>query len=310
MVSWQGVSEFLAVVETASFTKAAKRLGISTAHVSRQVAMLEERLNTRLFYRTTRRVSTTEEGDVYYQHCRMVADALKEAESAVTQLQETPNGHIKLTAPVTYGEKVVMPLILDFMDRYPEIHVDIDLTNTPLDLIDSGCDFALRLGRLTDSSMVCKRLATRKLIVCGAPEFLSKFGTPHTLSELPHFNCLRGQHDYWRFRESGKECTVRVKGSLRCNSGVGLVDAAKRGMGLVQLPDYYIDEALASGELVRVLNAYQDMEEGIWALFPHRRLQSLRVKLLVDFLADGLANGARSTATQNDILRAATSSGR
>ncbi|WP_028023701.1 LysR family transcriptional regulator [Enterovibrio calviensis] len=310
MADWQGVSEFVAVVETASFTKAAKRLGISTAHVSRQVAMLEDRLNTRLFFRTTRRVSTTEEGDVYYQHCRMLADALKEAESAVTQLQKTPNGHIKLTAPVTYGEKVVMPLILDFMALHPEIQVDVDLTNTPLDLIDSGCDFALRLGRLTDSSMVCKRLATRKLIVCGAPQYLSKFGTPHTLSELPQFNCLRGQHDYWRFRESGKDRTVRVKGNLRCNSGVGLVDAASRGLGLVQLPDYYLHEALDSGELVRVLTAYQELEEGIWALFPHRRLQPMRVKMLVDYLADGLSNGAASTPAQSDILHTATSSGR
>lgn len=211
MTGWQGVSEFLAVVETASFTKAAKRLGTSTAHISRQVAMLEERLNTRLLFRTTRKVSTTEEGDIYYQHCRSLADGLREAESAVTQLHETPNGHIKLTAPVTYGEKVVMPLLLDFMSLYPEIQIDVDLTNATLDLVDSACDVALRLGRLTDSSMVCKRLATRRLIVCGALDYLSKFGTPHTLSELSQHNCLRGQHDYWRFREEGKERSIRVR---------------------------------------------------------------------------------------------------
>ncbi|PKF51794.1 LysR family transcriptional regulator [Enterovibrio nigricans] len=295
MTSWQGISEFLAVVETASFTKAAQRLGTSTAHVSRQVAILEDRLNTRLFFRTTRRVSVTEEGDIYYQHCRMLADGIKEAESAVTQLRETPSGHIKLTAPVTYGEKMIMPLVLDFMQMHPDIQVDVDLTNTPLDLINSGCDFAIRLGRLNDSSMVCKRLATRKLIVCGSPDYLSINGTPHTLSELPQFNCLLGQHDYWRFRENGKERSVRVRGSLRCNSGLALLEAAVRDIGLIQLPDYYLDEALASGALVKVLNAYQDMEEGIWALFPHRRLQPLRVKLLVDFLADNLTEKSANT---------------
>ncbi|STO56665.1 LysR family transcriptional regulator [Grimontia hollisae] len=289
MSDWQGVSEFLAVVETASFTKAAKRLGASTAHISRQISLLEERLNTRLLFRTTRKVSTTEEGDIYYQHCRLLADGLKEAEIAVTQLHETPNGHIKLTAPVTYGEKVVMPLILDFMDAYPEIQIDVDLTNATLDLVDASCDVALRLGRLTDSSMVCKRLSTRRLIVCGSPAYLSKHGTPHTLSELAQHNCLRGQHDYWRFREEGKERSVRVRGLLSCNSGIALLDAAIRGKGLIQLPDYYLNDALASGKVVKVLNAYEDMEEGIWALFPHRRLQPLRVKLLVDFLAAKLA---------------------
>ncbi|MBV7299089.1 LysR family transcriptional regulator [Enterovibrio paralichthyis] len=289
MADWQGICEFLAVVETGSFTKASKRIGASTAHISRQVAMLEERLNTRLLFRTTRRVSTTEEGAIYYQHCRMLADGLKEAESAVTQMHETPNGHIKLTAPVTYGEKVLMPLILDFMAQYPEILIEVELTNATLDLVDSSCDVALRLGRLTDSSMVCRRLATRRLIVCGSPEYLIKSGTPHTLSELSQHNCLRGQHDYWRFREDGKERSVRVRGTLRCNSGIALLDAATRGQGLIQLPDYYLHEALASGAVVKVLNAYQDMEEGIWALFPHRQLQPLRVKLLVDFLALQLA---------------------
>lgn len=292
MANWQGISEFLAVVETGSFTQGAKRIGTSTAHVSRQIAILEERLRTRLLFRTTRRVSTTEEGNIYYQHCRLLADGMKEARNAVTQHHNTLNGHIRFTAPVTYGEKIVLPLILDFMALYSDVHIEVDLTNLPLNLIDSGCDFALRLGTLSDSSMICKRLGTRRLIVCGSPQYLSTHGSPHTLSELERFNCLRGQHDYWRFRDGAKELTVRVKGSLSCNSGLALLDAAKRGFGLVQLPDYYVVNALKSGELTRVLSSYQDMEEGIWALFPHRRLQPLRVKMLIDFLTAGLLTTA------------------
>ncbi len=288
MLRWQGLSEFIAVVETSSFTQASKRLGTSTAHISRQISLLEERLRTRLFHRTTRKVSITEEGRLYYQHCRLLADGLHEAENAVTKRHETPNGHIRFTAPVTYGEKVLLPLLLDFMALYPEIQVELDLTNTPLNLVDSGCDFALRLGNLTDSSMVCRRLATRKLIVCASAQYLSRHGTPHSLSELHQFNCLRGQRDEWRFREEGKTQTVRVKGGFSCNSGQGLLIAAQRGLGLIQLPDYYLHEALASGALIRVLTHYQDVEEGIWALFPHRRLQPLRVKLLLDHFAQGL----------------------
>ncbi|MGF1865502.1 LysR substrate-binding domain-containing protein [Enterovibrio norvegicus] len=290
MADWQGVSEFVAVAETASFTKAAQRLGTSTAHVSRQVSLLEDRLDTRLLFRTTRRVSLTDEGDTYFQHCRLLLDGLREAESALTQLKESPRGQIKLTAPVTYGEQMIMPIILDFMIQYPDVEIDVDLTNNQLDLIDSGCDFAIRLGRLANSSLVCKRLATRKLIVCGSPTYLATNGTPHTLSELGQHNCLRGQHDYWRFREDGRERNIRISGSLRCNSGIALLDAAKQGSGLIQLPDYYLQTSLDEGSVVRVLNNYQDLEEGIWALFPHRRLQPLRVKMLVAFLTDALTN--------------------
>lgn len=290
MSTWQGVSEFVAVAETGSFTKAALRLSTSTANISRQVSILEERLATRLLFRTTRKVSLTEEGALYYRDCKGVLDALGEAQNKVMQRTEAPNGLIKITAPVTYGEKKVMPLLLDFMQRYPMIQLEIDLTNTQLDLVNSGCDFALRLGQLTDSSMICKKLATRKLIVCAAPSYLAQHGTPHTLAELSHFNCLRGQHDFWRFRDKGKEHNVRVKGNLRCNNGISLLDAAKRGLGLIQLPDYYLADDLASGALVRVLTHYQDMEEGIWALFSHHKLQPLRVKLLLEYLAQHLAN--------------------
>lgn len=289
MTDWQGISEFLAVVETSSFTQAARRLGTSTAHISRQISLLEEHLRTRLFFRTTRKIAITEEGEIYYQHCRLLADGLREAQNAVTRLHETPNGHIKFTASITYGEKIVIPLLLEFMEIYPEIQVDLDLTNTPLNLIDSGCDFALRLGNLRDSSMVCRRLGTRRLIVCGSPSFLSKYGTPHSLSELTQFLCLRGQRDEWRFSEEGVPQSIRIKGRFSCNSGIGLLEAAKRGLGLIQLPDYYVLEALKSGDLIRVLSRYQDVEEGIWALFPHRRLQPLRVKLLLDHFAQGLS---------------------
>lgn len=290
MPSWQGVREFVAVAETNSFTKAAERLQTSTANISRQISLLEVRLSVRLFFRTTRKVSLTEDGEFYYQDCKRVLEGLREAENNITQRNEVPSGPIKLTAPVTYGEKILMPIILDFMTQYPLIHVEVELTNIQLDLVHSGCDFALRLGQLADSSMVCRRLATRKLIVCASQMYLEQYGTPHTLAELANFNCLRGQHDYWRFRESGKVRNIRVKGNFRCNSGVSLLDAAKRGLGLIQLPDYYVMDALNSGQLIRVLSHYQDMEEGIWALFPHHRLQPLRVQLLLEYLGAHLSD--------------------
>ncbi|KAE8176635.1 LysR substrate-binding domain-containing protein [Photobacterium carnosum] len=293
MFLWEGVTEFVAVAETESFTAASKRLGISTAQVSRQVSALENRLNTKLFYRTTRKVSLTEEGNVYYQHCRQVLDGLEDAERAISNLRGTPQGLIKLTAPVTYGEKYIMPLVNDFMLQYPEVEVTIDMTNRQVDLVEGSFDLAIRLGRLTSSSMMAKRLTSRTMYVCASPEYLQKYGIPHSLSELRQHNCLIGNYDHWRFQESGKEKSIRVSGTLNCNSGYGLRDAVIKGIGLAQLPDYYIDKDLESGAIVPILTNYQEPDEGIWALYPHNRHLSPKVRMLVDYLAEQLPHVSR-----------------
>ena len=256
--------------------------------MSRQVSALENRLNTKLFYRTTRKVSLTEEGNVYYQHCRQVLDGLEDAERAISNLRGKPQGLIKLTAPVTYGEKYIMPLVNDFMLQYPEVEVTIDFTNRQVDLVEGSFDLAIRLGRLTSSSMMAKRLTSRTIYVCASPAYLQKFGIPHSLSELRQHNCLIGNYDHWRFQESGKEKSIRVSGTLNCNSGYGLRDAVIKGIGLAQLPDYYIDKDLESGDIVPILTNYQEPDEGIWALYPHNRHLSPKVRMLVDYLAEQL----------------------
>lgn len=289
MFNWEGVSEFVAVAETESFTKAAARIGISTAQVSRQVSALETRLAAKLFHRTTRKVSVTEVGRVYYQHCRQVLDGLDEAERAITNLQTTPRGLLKITAPVTYGEGTIAPLINDFLTQYPELEVQMNLTNLKVDLVDQGYDLAIRLGQLEDSSMMAKRLGSRTQYVCASPSYVSTYGLPHTLSELEQHNCLIGTLDYWRFQEKGKARNVRIKGNLSCNSGHALVDAAIKGLGIIQLPDYYVNPFIASGELVSLLENNRQADEGIWALYPHNRHLSPKVRMLLDFLGDKLA---------------------
>ncbi|ACJ28845.1 Regulatory protein, LysR:LysR, substrate-binding [Shewanella piezotolerans WP3] len=289
MFNWEGVSEFVAVAETESFTKAAGRLGISTAQVSRQVSTLETRLAAKLFHRTTRKVSVTEVGRIYYQHCRQVLDGLDEAERAITNLQTTPRGLLKITAPVTYGESMIAPLINDFITQYPELEVQINLSNLKVDLIDEGYDLAIRLGQLEDSSMMAKRLGSRTQHVCASPSYVSTYGLPHTLSELEQHNCLIGTLDYWRFQEKGKARNVRVKGNLSCNSGHALVDAAIKGLGIIQLPDYYVNSFIESGELMSLLENNRQADEGIWALYPHNRHLSPKVRMLLDFLGEKLA---------------------
>ena len=294
---WDGISEFVYVADYESFTRAAKEMGISTAQVSRQISALEKRLNIKLLYRTTRKVSLTEEGRVFYQHCRGVLDGLDAAEQAVSNLQSKPQGRIKLTAPVTYGEQQLLPLVNDFMVQYRDIEVTAFLSNQKIDLIDGGYDLAIRIGKLSDSTMMAKKLSRRTNFVCAAPAYLEKYGIPHSLSDLSQHNCLLGTRDYWHFIEDGKidsgknadkEKNLRVSGSIQYNRGHSLVDAALKGLGIVQLPDYYVQKYLASGELVSLLNNYREPEESIWAVYPHNRHLSPKIRLLVDYLAEHL----------------------
>lgn len=284
MAQWEGVNEFVAVVESGSFTQAAKRVGISTAQVSRLIGQLEKRLATKLLYRTTRKVSVTEAGQVYYQHCRQVLDGLEEAERTLTQLHATPRGKLRITAPITYGESVLAPLLNDFVLQYPELEVQLQLSNQKLDLVEESFDLAIRLGKLDNSSMMAKRLASRKLFLCASPGYIQTYGMPHTLSELNRHNCLLGTLDFWRFKQDGKERSLRVSGSLRYNSGNALLDAVLKGLGLVQLPDFYVQDHLDSGQLLELLPEFQPDDEGIWALYPHNRHLSPKVRMLVDFL--------------------------
>ena len=287
-MQWEGISEFVYVAENESFTQAAKKLTISTAQVSRQVSALEKRLNIKLLYRTTRKVSLTEEGQVFYQHCRNVLDGLDSAERAITNLQSKPQGKIKLTMPVTYGEQYILPLVNDFMMLYPEVSVFAHLSNQQVDLIEEGYDLAIRLGQLSDSSMMANKLGQRKNYVCASPAYLRKYGVPHSLSELDEHSCLLGTLDYWHFRETGKTKNIRVTGRLRYNNGLGLVDAALKGLGIVQLPDYYIKHHIESGALIPLLDNYSEHNEGIWALYPHNRNLSPKIRLLVDYLKEHL----------------------
>ncbi|MCG3729401.1 LysR family transcriptional regulator [Vibrio cincinnatiensis] len=285
MASWEGVSEFVAVAEAGSFTLAAQRLSTSIANISRRVLQLEERLGVKLLVRTTRKVSLTEAGGVYYQQCRVLVDGLQQAEQAVTQMQHSPSGKIKVTAPVTYGEQKIAPLLHDFLLLYPQLELELILTNRKLDLIEQGIDLAVRLGKLEDSSFMARKLNHRQLHVCASESYFSQFKRPTRLSELIEHHCLVGTYDHWRFKEASQSREVRVKGRVRCSSGIVLLDAALKGMGLAQLPDYYVEDYLANGRLIEVLADYRDDREGVWAIYPQNRHLSTKVRLLVDHFA-------------------------
>ncbi|MCU9945925.1 LysR substrate-binding domain-containing protein [Pseudomonas sp. PDM13] len=290
MSRWEGLDEFVAVAETGRFTAAAERLGLSSSHISRQVARLEERLQTRLFYRSTRKVALTEAGQTFLQHCQRLVDARDEALRAVNDLTGEPKGLLRMTCAVAYGERFIVPLVNEFMARHPQLRVEIELSNRPLDLVHEGLDLAIRLGRLQDSRLVATRLAPRVMYLCAAPSYLERYGRPHSLSELGRHNCLIGSSDQWSFLAEGREQTVRVQGNWRCNSGEAVLDAALRGFGLCQLPDYYVLEHLQNSRLVSLLEQHQPPNTAVWAIYPQQRHLSPKVRQLVDLLKEGLAN--------------------
>ncbi len=289
MNRWEGVDAFVAVAESGHFAAAATRLGVSTSHVSRLVARLEERLQTRLFYRSTRRVTLTETGHTFLQHCRRLQDGLDEAMHAVQDLGGEPKGLLRMTCALTYGERFIVPLVNDFIARHPQVRVDIELTNRTLDIVQEGYDLAVRLGRLADSRLVATRLAPRVMYLCASPAYLARRGVPDSLAALAAHDCLVGTSDTWLFQSEGAEQQLRVSGNWRCNSGQAVLDAALRGFGLCQLPDYYVLEHLRSGALQALLPAHQPPHTAVWAVFPQQRHLSPKVRLLVDHLRAELA---------------------
>lgn len=182
-----------------------------------------------------------------------------------------------------------MPLVNEFMARHPQLRVDIELSNRTLDLVQEGYDLAIRLGKLGESRLVATRIAPRAMYLCAAPGYLERYGRPHTLSELARHNCLIGTSDVWSFQSDGREQHFKPSGNWRCNSGQAVLDAALRGFGLCQLPDYYVLEPLRRGELVSLLEANQPPDTAVWAVYPQRRYPLPKVRLLVEALKVGLA---------------------
>ncbi len=288
MQRWDRVEAFVEVVRLGAFKAAAERLRVSSSHVSRLVSQLESQLGTALLYRTTRRIRLTEAGRLYYQHCRHLVEGFHEAEAAIKDLQARPIGLLSLTCATTFGERYIAPLVNDFMVQHPQLEVRLHLTNRQVDIIDEGFDIAVRMGALEDSSLIARRLCERREYVVGSPAYFTHRPQPHALSELVHHRCLIGSRDHWRFAVEGVRREVRVAGPWESNSGPALLDAALKGLGLAQLPDYYVEPHLASGELISVLDAYRHDDSAVWAVTPRHRHRSPKIRQFIDFLVERL----------------------
>lgn len=288
-----GMAVFAKVAETKSFSAAAERLGLSKSAVSKHVTRLERALKARLLNRTTRRLSLTEVGATFYEHCaRMLAEA-EAAELAVSRLYAAPRGVVKITSPAAFGNVQVVPAIPDLIARYPELTVQIVMNDRPVDLVEEGYDVAIRVTDQPPPGVVARKLMTVRWIVCAAPAYLREHGTPRAPQELKEHNCLfysfLESSIEWRFHSRQGDSKVRVAGNFTANNSEAIREVALKGAGIALLPSFLVNPDLADGRLKQVLAGHEvagAVGNDVYALFLPTRYLSPKVRAFVDFFVE------------------------
>jgi transcriptional regulator, LysR family len=287
------IETFVSVASRGSLTAAAAAEGVAPGVVSRRLDALEARLGVKLLLRTTRRVTLTFEGSAYLEDCQRILRELGDAEASVSLGGVKARGHLRISAPAGFGRRHVAPLVMQFLDANPEVTVNLDLSDRLVDLVNEGIDCAIRVGELSDSSLVSIRLAENRRVVVASPAYLERHGTPRALSDLAGHNCFSlGQQRGWLFRDGERIVSIKVSGQLECNDGAVLHEWALAGRGLAWRSMWEVGEDLQRGTLVSVLDEFAAPPTGIYAVFPQRKYLPLRVRLLIDHLKHSYGNEA------------------
>jgi DNA-binding transcriptional LysR family regulator len=281
---------FVTVVESGGFSRAAEALDSTTAAVSRRVAALEQHLGARLLHRTTRTMSLTEAGERYYRDLLDILRALEEADARAAGESAEPTGTLRITAPLSFGVRRLSPLLGDFMALHPRLRVMLVLDDGYRDIVSEGFDLAIRIGDLKESTLVARRLAAVRRFFCAAPDYLERCGVPQKPADLSAHACLHYNNivlrEEWTLRGPDGPETVAVSGPLSANNGDVLRDAACRGQGIVLLPDFIADDDLASGRLLRILQDYEPLDFGLYAVWASGNFMPSKIRLLVDYLLE------------------------
>jgi DNA-binding transcriptional LysR family regulator len=283
---------FLRVLDLGSISAAARSLDISVAVASQRLKRLERQLGVRLLHRTTRRLHATPEGAALAERGRVLVEDLEALTGELRQTGTDASGTLRMTASASFGRQYLSPLLPEFLARYPNVRISVDLSDPMQDLISSGFDLAVRIGELADSNLVARKIATNRRVLCASPAYLAKHGMPATPDELAAHECLvltgtQGRQDVWRMTDhNGREVSVRVAGRFECNFGEVLRDAAVGGLGIALHSTWHVCEDLRHGRLKQVLPHYRIADSGIYAVMPQRRLVPARVRVFADFLAE------------------------
>lgn len=278
------------VVECESFTQAAKALGLPRSSVSAAVATLEQRIGARLLHRTTRRVSATQDGAAFYEHCaRLVAD-VEETEALFRHSAASPAGRLRIDVPGRIGRLIIAPALPDFLARYPEIDIELSVTDRAANLIEDGIDCVLRVGPLSDSGLIARSVGELPLINVANPDYLAAHGTPQSPADLDGHRAVNyaspttGRIEPWEWLEDGVLRTRALPGRVTVNSAEAYIACCLAGLGLIQIPAYDVAEHLATGELVEVMPRHRAAPMPMTLLYPHRRHLSRRLQVFADWL--------------------------
>ncbi|WP_143873686.1 LysR family transcriptional regulator [Catenovulum sediminis] len=299
MDTLDGMRAVIAVVETGSFTAASERLAISKALVSKYIGEIEANLGVRLFNRTTRRISLTSTGQNYYAHAQQMLEMYATMMDDVSKEQSSPKGVLRISAPVTFADVKLSPVIGKFLSQYPELAVELIATNRAIDMVEEGIDVRIRLGAVEDSNLIAKRINQCPLIVCASGNYLKKFGTPKTPTELTQHTCLVDRNlsigDQWPFTDNnGVQHKVKVNYRFSSNSPRALAEMAAADGGIALITQNVTDDFITSGKLVRLFGDYTVAEFGLYLLYPHRKYVSRKLRCFIEFMQTEFGAGSFS----------------
>ncbi|WDD95891.1 LysR family transcriptional regulator [Burkholderia sp. FERM BP-3421] len=288
MDNLNGIVAFVRTAETLSFVAAGRKLGISASAVGKTIAKLEQSLGVRLFHRTTRRVTLTDEGRHFHERCHRILEELRDAEATLSESAQTPRGRLRVSLPVI-GYRFLLPVLPEFRARYPDIELDLDFNDRLVDVVDGGFDAVIRSGQLTDSSLMSRRLGPFRFVLCAAPAYLERAGAPGIPDDLAAHACVRyrfpttGKLQPWALAHDGGE-PPNLRAAMTCNNMEALRAAVLAGFGIGYMPDFLARDALACGALVTVLDDYRIAPGQFSVLWPSSRQLSPKLRVFVDFL--------------------------
>jgi DNA-binding transcriptional LysR family regulator len=284
---------FVRVAELGSFSAVARQMDVARSVVTRQVAALEAHLGVKLISRSTRSLTLTSAGEIYLARCREIINLVEAAEGGLAEEGSTPRGNLRLSVPLSFGLRQLMPLLLDFGRTYPEISLDVDFSDRLVNLIEEGVDVAVRITSGLAPQDVARRIGSSRLMILASPDYLNRHGTPQHPSDLARHECLAympSQNAGWTFLVDGRPTLFPVRGRMRSNNGDALLDAAIRGLGVVSQPSFIAASAVEAGWVKPVLEDFPMPELGIYAVFPSNRYIPHRVRLLVDYLVERIGS--------------------
>lgn len=279
---------FVRVVEKGGFSAAAEEARISPTMVGKHVRQLEDQLGVRLLNRTTRRQSLTEIGQLYFERCKQALLEIEAADASVKQMQLLPRGVLRVTAPATFGGQMLAAVVRTYLERYPDVELDLSLNDRVVDLVEEGFEVAIRIGALPDSSMIARPLQPYRAMVCAAPEYLARCGTPQTPQQLANHNCLSFAHgsryNLWQFSQAGVRQEIEVHGNFRVNNGLALRTAALNGIGIIMQPEALLRDEVSAGRLQRLLVDYELEHRPMHIVVASNRKMTPKLKSFIEFV--------------------------